>query len=181
MTNIIVAFSKPEDGRNIKNILMKNGLLVMAACTFGAQVLAQTDGLKSGIVVSGFKFGDMNCRQLRRQLPDGFDVLLVATPNRFSGENMEDIVCLPAPFKANDLVSTVRLMERMQMERKRQKKRQPVQRNEEEKRMMDQAKKILMDKNHMTEPEAHKYLQKCSMDSGNSVVESARMVLSLYR
>lgn len=181
MTNIIVAFSKPEDGRNIKNILMKNGLPVLAVCTFGAQVLAQADDLQSGIVISGFKFGDMNCRQMKRQLPDGFDVLLVASPSRFCGENMENIVCLPAPFKVCDLVSTVRLLEQMQTERRRQKKRQPVQRNEEEKRVIDQAKKILMDKNHMTEPEAHKYLQKCSMDSGNSVVESARMVLSLYR
>lgn len=181
MTNIIVAFSKPEDGRNIKNILMKNGLAVITACTFGAQVLSQTDGLQSGIVVCGFKFGDMNCRQLKRQLPDGFDVLMVASPSRFSGENMEDIVCLPAPFKVGDLVSTVRLMEQMQTERRRQKKRQPVQRSEEDKRVLDQAKGLLMDKNHMTEPEAHKYLQKCSMDSGTGIVEAARMVLSLYR
>ena len=37
-----------------------------------------------------------------------------------------------------------------------------------------------MERNHMTEDEAHKYIQKCAMDSGTKLVESAQMVLSLY-
>ncbi|MFQ7583501.1 MAG: antitermination regulator, partial [[Clostridium] symbiosum] len=53
MINIIVAFSRPEDGRNIKNILIKNGLQVKASCTSGSQVLAHADDLRSGIVVGG--------------------------------------------------------------------------------------------------------------------------------
>jgi response regulator NasT len=32
----------------------------------------------------------------------------------------------------------------------------------------------------MSEPEAFRYIQKCSMDSGNTMVESALMVLGLY-
>ena len=80
MGNIIVAFSKPQDGRNIRNILVKHGIQVTASCTSGAQVLALTDDLRSGIVVSGYRFGDMACRQLADQLPPGFDLLLIASP-----------------------------------------------------------------------------------------------------
>ncbi len=32
----------------------------------------------------------------------------------------------------------------------------------------------------MTENEAFRYIQKCSMDSGNTMVESAQMVMSIY-
>ena len=39
MTNIIVAFSKQEDAKSIKNILTRNGFQVVAICTSGAQVL----------------------------------------------------------------------------------------------------------------------------------------------
>ena len=46
---------------------------------------------------------------------------------------------------------------------------------------MAEAKRILMDRNRMTEPQAHRYLQKCSMDSGTSLPESAAMVIRLYR
>lgn len=122
MINIIVAFSRPEDGRNIKNILIKNGLQVTASCTSGSQVLAHADDLRSGIVVGGFRFGDMTCRQLYRQLPSGFDMLLIASPAKWSGENMGEIVCLPAPFKVCDLISSVRMIERMQSEKRRQRK-----------------------------------------------------------
>ena len=54
-------------------------------------------------------------------------------------------------------------------------------RSEEEKRLVAEAKRILMDRNRMTEPQAHRYLQKCSMDSGTSLPESAAMVIRLYR
>lgn len=36
-----------------------------------------------------------------------------------------------------------------------------------------------MVRNHMTEEEAHRYLQKTSMDSGTNLVETAQMVLSM--
>ena len=94
MGNIIVAFSKPQDGRNIRNILVKHGIQVTASCTSGAQVLALTDDLRSGIVVSGYRFGDMTCRQLADQLPPGFDLLLIASePVERRGDGKD---CLPA-------------------------------------------------------------------------------------
>ena len=35
------------------------------------------------------------------------------------------------------------------------------------------------ERNSMTEEEAHRYIQKCSMDSGTNLVETAQMVISL--
>ena len=46
-------------------------------------------------------------------------------------------------------------------------------------RIIEQAKALLMERHHMTEPEAHKYLQKCAMDSGTGLLETAEMVISL--
>ena len=36
-----------------------------------------------------------------------------------------------------------------------------------------------MERNHMTEEEAHRYLQKTSMDSGTNLVETAQMLLDV--
>ena len=41
------------------------------------------------------------------------------------------------------------------------------------------AKELLMERHHMSEPEAHKYLQKCAMNSGTTMLEAAEMVISL--
>ena len=35
-----------------------------------------------------------------------------------------------------------------------------------------------MERNQMTENDAHKYIQKLSMDSGNNLVETAEMILT---
>ena len=45
--------------------------------------------------------------------------------------------------------------------------------------MIAEAKALLMERNNMTEEEAHRYLQKNSMDSGTNIVETAEMVLSI--
>ena len=55
----------------------------------------------------------------------------------------------------------------------------PKKRSAEEQEIIDKAKAVLMDRNHMSEEEAHRYLQKCSMESGTGLVESAQMVLTL--
>ena len=46
--------------------------------------------------------------------------------------------------------------------------------------MMFQAKSLLIEKNGMTEEEAHRYLQKRSMDNGTNMVETSYMVLQVF-
>jgi response regulator NasT len=52
-------------------------------------------------------------------------------------------------------------------------------RSTEEKAVIDQAKALLMERNHMSESEAHRYLQKNSMESGTNMLETAQMVLMI--
>ena len=72
------------------------------------------------------------------------------------------------------------MMLQSQIRRRRKAIAQPRHRSLEEQKVIDDAKKILIEKNNMTEPEAFRYIQKCSMDSGNTMVESAMMVIGIY-
>lgn len=54
-------------------------------------------------------------------------------------------------------------------------------RNQEDQEWIDIAKKSLMVRNHMTEEEAFRYIQKCSMDTSTSMVEIAQMILLLRK
>ena len=62
---------------------------------------------------------------------------------------------------------------------RKQKPKPKPQRSEEEKKLIEKAKLILMDRNGMTEPEAFRYIQKSSMDMGRTMTESAQMILLL--
>lgn len=180
MVNIVVAFPKLEEAKNIKNVLMKSGFRVIAVCTSGAQVLNYAEGLSDGIVICGYRLADMLYEELSQYLPPEFEMLLVASPSRFGVENGGNIVRLAMPFKVHDMLATLEMMSKNQLQRKRRKRTQPKGRNEEEKELIARAKAVLMDKNNMNESEAHRYIQKCSMDSGTNLVETAQMVLSLY-
>ena len=52
-------------------------------------------------------------------------------------------------------------------------------RSEQDQKKIVTAKELLMDRNHITEEEAHHYIQKISMDSGTNMVETAEMILEL--
>ena len=45
---------------------------------------------------------------------------------------------------------------------------------------LEKAKEIVMRKFHMTESEAHRYIQKKAMDSRKGLVEVAEMIILLY-
>ncbi len=179
MTNIIVAFSKPEDARNIKGILMRNGFQVVSVCTSGAQAITAAENINGGILVSGYRFEDMLFDELRQYLPSAVDMLLISSPSRMSGQNVKDVICLPMPLKVHDMISTLNMMDQAQARSRRRLKNRPKERSNTEKNVIDEAKALLMERNNMTESEAHRYIQKCSMDSGTNLVETAQMVISL--
>ncbi len=183
MANIIVAFSKAEDARSIKNILMKNGFSVLAACTSGAQALAHAEDLASGIIVCGYRLTDMLFTELQEDMPKEFLMLMISSPGRWSGQTSENenLVCLPMPLKVHDLAVTVGMMEETLDRRRRKRREQRQERNEEERSLLAQAKELLMEHSHMTEEEAHRYIQKCSMDSGTNMIETAQMVIRLMK
>ena len=180
MQNIIVAFAKQTDAQNFKSILMRGGFEPAYTCTTGAQVLTAMENLGSGVVVCGYRLGDMLCTELAEDMPAYFRMLLVASPAKVEELSFSDqVVYLPSPLKKEDLYSTLTMMvEGVQSRRKKLKEKNRF-RSSEDRRIIDKAKGVLMDRHHMTEPEAHKYLQKCAMDSGTSMLETAEMVLTL--
>ena len=181
MTNIIVALPKMEEAKVVKNILVRNGFSVTGICTTGAQTISQADGLNNGIVVCGYKLADMVYSELHECLPQGFEMLLMASARLINECYGNDIVCLSMPLKTDDLINTVNMLAEEIERRRRRAKAKPKVRSTEEESAIREAKEILMARNHMTEEEAHRYLQKCSMDSGTNMVETSLMVLSLMR
>ncbi len=181
MTNIIVVLPKTEDARGIKNVLVRNGFSATGVCATGAQAISQMDGLNDGIVICSYKMVDMIYSELRECLPPGFEMLLLASQRIINECQGNDIMCLSMPLKVGDLVNTVNMMAESILRRRRKRRQSPRVRNEEEEALLGEAKEVLMTRNHMTEAEAHRYLQKCSMDSGTNLVETAQMVLSMMK
>ena len=87
---------------------------------------------------------------------------------------------LTLPLQVNDLIDTVNMLCDAIAVRRRARRQRPAERNSRDLELISAAKKLLMNRNNMTEEEAHKYIQRNSMDSGIGLVEMAQMVLTLY-
>ena len=152
MSTLIVAFPKLEEAKAVRSLLIHRGFDVAVPCTSGAQAINQADTLSDGIIICGYKLSDnMVYTELYEYKPKSFEMLLVASQNRWEDCQDNGIVCAAMPIKVNDLVSTIEMM------------------------------LLLMERNNMSEQEAFRYIQKCSMDSGNTMVESATMVMGIYQ
>lgn len=181
MAGIIVVFPKQEDSLAIKNLLVRNGFNAVASCTSGAQAISRADDLGEGIIISGYRLSDMQYTDILESVAGRFEMLLIASQDRLI-EGDVSVSALTMPIKVRDLINTVEMMEHNILSRRYRKKNKVHKREPEEQAVIDQAKTVLMEKNHISEMEAHRYIQKTSMDSGNNMVETAKMILTImYR
>jgi CheY-like chemotaxis protein len=181
VSNIVIAFPKKEVAQNIRKILSQSGYSVQAVCSTGAQALASVNNLENGILICGSRFIDMMYMEIHDYLPPEFQMLLIASPTSIQEREVENLVCLELPMKVHELLQTLEMMEGQIRRRRKRLRNIPRQRSEEDRQMIEQAKALLMDRNKFSEEEAHRYIQKRSMENGTGLVEVAQMILSLMQ
>jgi len=193
MRSIIVAFPDTRHISRIKDVLVAGGLHVSGEACSGSMTLCQaTTLIGGGVVICGPLFQDMSAGHLQTLLPEEYDMLVLASPGSLNigYEHTEGLYTLSLPLRSQDLLSSVRmLLETRQMAsntlyaKKIQKAPDAPaappgsSRSPEEKRTIERAKAILMNRNQMSEQEAHRFLQKKSMDNGWRLLDTALAVI----
>ena len=173
---VIVAMPKLEDARKIGDMLWRKGVKVTLACSLASEVLYEAQNAEEGVVICGVKLRDMGYMELSEYLPNMVDIVLL-THDVSMANDLDNVVNMTMPFKPSDLADTVNMLLSQHQRILRGKTEESPRRSDDEKAVIDRAKHILMERNDMTEPEAYRYIQKCSMDSGTNMVETAEMVL----
>ena len=180
MTSIIVVLPKMEESIKLKNLLVRGGFKMTCVCGSGSQAISTADQYDDGIVICGYKLVDMMYRELRELLPPGFEFLLIASERALNDYVTDGVMSLTLPLQVHDLLNTVNMLSDSIAVKRRARRQRPAERNARDMELISEAKKLLMTRNNMTEEEAHKYIQRNSMDSGIGLVEMAQMVLTLY-
>ena len=103
-------------------------------------------------------------------------MLMVAPQVRLELNENEGIFKLQSPVRRGELLASVRML--VQFQRYIPREKGPARRDEEERKLIAQAKAVLMDRHGMTEEQAHRFLQKQSMDNGAKLTDTARLVLA---
>ena len=185
VSNIVVCFFKHSDTEMIRNLLSRSGHQAAYSCMSGAAALSACDKLGSGIIICGYRLRDMLCTELYDDMPKGFEMLLLSSPSvRGELREAQGLHIVDMPIKASELTDKLWELEAEIDEKRRYKKKAALHgrkgRSEEENRLIDGAKLLLMEKRGMEEVEAYRFLQHTAMSSGSSLSETAGKVLSAY-
>lgn len=184
MSSILLAFPGEKTSQKIRSILLRNGFSDVRIVSGGKEALREMRDGTSGILVCPVRMRDMDYTEALANLPPFYEILLLDSPRNIAGRKEEDVMALTSPVRIADLLSTADLMISgadyafRREKKKRQKERQPKKRSPEEQKILDDAKAYLMERNNLSEPEAFRYIQKNSMDTGRSMIETAKMILT---
>lgn len=176
MNNIVIAFPKKEVANSIKKILAQSGYTVTAVANTGASALSSMNGLNMGIIICGYRFSDMMYSEIYEYMPKEFQMLLIASAAGIMEKNVDNLMSLSMPLKVHELLQTVEMMDYTITRRRKKLRQRPKVRSKEDQEMLSSAKAVLMERNGFSEEEAHRYIQKRSMDNGTGLVETAQMI-----
>lgn len=175
MSGIIVTMPKYDDANKIGDIIRRSEIWEEPIiCTRGAETLQMVSDRDIGLVICTKKLSDMGYEELSNYLPASANMILL-TQDASLVPFSSNIVRLLMPFRSGDLINTINMLISPGSIRVKKKPK----RSDQDKKVIDQAKQILMVRNGMSEPEAFRYIQKTSMDTGRSMVESAQMILMM--
>ena len=176
MGGIIISMPKHDDANKIGDIIRRSSVWEdPIICTRGADTLRIVKDRDISLVICTKKLSDMGYEELCNYLPASVNMILL-TQDASIVPYSSNIVRIIIPFKAGDLVNTVNML----LPQVIQKKKPPKpKRSPEEQKVIDEAKLLLMNRNSMSEAEAFRYIQKNSMDSGRTMLESAQMILMM--
>ncbi len=177
MSVIVVVLPKLDNAKKIRKILLEHGFQNVIACASASSAFQTITRNECGLVLSGYRLKDMHYLELLDSLPPYFELVLMGSSETVA-EASAGILSLTTPVKVYDLVNTAEMVLR-QLERRFKKEKKPKARSEREENYIRNAKFLLMERNHLTEEEAHRYIQKSSMDNGTNMVETAQMILTL--
>lgn len=182
MKSVVIAFSNPLLSEWVSSTLKKSGYAIEYTCTTGGDVVRVAEFCTSMVIVGGFQFPDMTVEDLAGILAGRMALVTILLPHQRDLVYRDDIVALPYPLSPVELIAAVDRAERetaksavvsgMAAERKGGSGR-----SAEEKLLILKAKNSLMERLGMTESQAHRYLQKSSMDHGLKIIEAARKII----
>lgn len=175
MDTVIVAFENVTMSQRFSDLLESAGTAKCLICRSGDQVRRLLSKQTAYCVVCSPHLTDGPAEWLCEDLPPMCSLLLVGPQHMLDTCGNQDVFKLPTPIRKEDALTTVRML--LQFGHRMEKYVRP-RRTGTEQELVEKAKRLMMERKGISEEEAHRLLQKRSMDGGNRMPQTARKVIA---
>lgn len=177
MDTIIVAFEHEAMSQRFSALMEQERVARCLICRSGDQVRRLLDKQQTYCVVCSPRLTDGPAEWLYQDLPPTCALLLVGPQHVLDACSSDDVFKLATPIRREEAVSTVRLLIQFGH---RVEHLLHSRRSTSEQELVERAKNLLMERKGLSEEEAHRLIQKRSMDTGARLVQTARRILREY-
>ncbi len=170
MPRIMIASAQEESRTKLSRLLSSSGFSVFRSCASGSELRRTINECEDGIVVLMGQLPDCKPDELQWDYGDQVQILLIGKPMLLESCESPEIFRLPLPISSQALVGAVEML--TQLHQMRLPKRTGT-----DKQTVEQAKRLLMQKHGITEPEAHRALQQYAMRHGMKMSDYAADII----
>lgn len=173
--NVFVAFGSEKASDKVVAMLKSGGIYPNFITHTGSDLLAKLNHYDDGIIVCGTKFRDTVLFDLVDLIPEYFHIITIGTIGFLDDLPNNRVFKLSTPLNRTDLIYSVSMLINLDNHGALIHNRF---RTENEEIIIQQAKAVLIHKYNMTEEQAHRYMQTKSMNTGEKMVNIARLILN---
>ena len=172
----------------IRDILENNGYEVAGEAEDGMDAVTLCRETKPGFIIMDINMPVMTGLEAARVINEeklaGFIIVLTAYRDREIAEkavNMDIMGYIVKPVDEDTLIPAIKIAQNKykqieEMEREFSRTKETL----NDRKYVDRAKGIIMERRNMTEKEAFSYIRRLAMDKGKSMAEIAKMLLKAY-
>ena len=174
MARIIVAGSSEKSRAQLAQLLSSSGHLVYRVCTNGAELRRVLNECEDGLLILAGQMAGCSADELFWDYGEHVQILLIGSPPALETCEEAGIFRLALPTSKQAVLGAVEML--TQLHRMRLPKRAA-----DDRQLIEQAKRLLMQRDGLTEPQAHRALQQLAMNRGMRMTDCAAQIIKTSR
>lgn len=170
MARIVIASASQTGRERMLHLLVSSGFSVFRCCTSGSEIRRTMNECDDGIVILIGSLPDCKPDELQWDYGERIQILLIARREVLDSCEAQEIFRLAMPASSQAVVGAVEMLSQlhqMRLPRRMGSARQIV----------EEAKQLLMEEQHLSEPEAHRYIQQYAMNHGLKMADYAAQII----
>ncbi len=170
MARIVIAGSSEQSREQLSKLLSSSGYPVYRLCTNAGELRRVLNDCDDGLLILAGQLPDCSADELFWDYGEQVQILLLAKPPVLEACEETGIFRLALPASQQAVLGALEML--TQLHRMRLPKRAA-----DEKRIVEQAKALLMRRDGLTEPQAHRALQQYAMNHGLRMADYAAQII----